>query len=119
MSELIQLQNLWKAKGFDEALRLIDRLLLRAPDCPYLLVTRGILIQLLDHQNGPPLQEAEENFLKALALAPGNLDALEELAHYYDAVAPDAIKAKFYAREYLEKAEPALEKIKKILYEEQ
>lgn len=118
MSGLARLQDLWKAEQFDDALTLVDQLLLKSPDCPYLLVTRGILIQLLDHQNGPPLQEAEENFLRALTLAPGNLDALEELAHYYDAVEPNATKAKFYAAEYLKKAEPALEKIRNILNED-
>ena len=118
MSELLRLQDLWKAEEFDGALALVDHLLLGAPDCPYLLVTRGMLIQLLDHQNGPTLQEAEKSFLAALKLAPGSLDALEELAHYYDAVAPDATKAKFYAAEYFKKAEPALEKIRVILNED-
>jgi len=113
----MRLQDLWKAEQFDEALALVDKLLLTCPDCPYLLVTRGMLIQLLDHEHGPPLGEAEENLIRALTLAPGNLDALEELAHYYDAVAPNPAKAKFYAEEYLKRAEPAIEKIKTILSE--
>jgi hypothetical protein len=101
MSELLRLQDLWKVEEFDGALALVDRLLLGTLDRPYLLVTHGMLIQLLDYQNGPPLQE--KNFLMALRLAPGSLDALEELAHYYDAVAPNATKAKFYAAEYFKK----------------
>jgi len=115
MAKLAHLQELWKAEQFDDALQLVDQLLADSAECPYLLVTRGILIQLLDHKNGPPLSEAEQNFLTALSLAPGNLDAMEELAHYYDAVAPNPDKAKFYAAEYLKKAEPALEKIRSIL----
>jgi tetratricopeptide (TPR) repeat protein len=115
MSDLAKLQELWKSQQFDSALTLVDRLLSESPECPYLLVTRGMLIQLLDHQEGPPLEEAEKAFLKALSLAPGNLEALEELAHYYDAVAPNVQKAKLYAAEYLKKAEPALEKVRTIL----
>ena len=42
---------------------------------------------------------------------------MEELAHYYDAVVRDAEKAQHYARMYVKKAEPALEKIKSILSE--
>lgn len=117
MSELLHLQRLWKAERFNDALKLVDQLLSKSPDCPYLLVTRGMLIQLLDHQNGPALREAEENFLKALTLAPESLDALEELAHFYDAVEPNATKAKFYASEYVKRAEPALKKIRNILNE--
>ncbi|MGB6716247.1 MAG: hypothetical protein WBE47_04770, partial [Candidatus Acidiferrales bacterium] len=115
MGGLLELQELWKARQFDKALALVDRLLSQSPECPYLLVSRGILIQLLDHGEGPPLEEAERSFLEALTFAPDNLDTLEELAHYYDSVAPNAEKAKFYAEQYLKRAEPALEKIKKIL----
>ena len=117
MSGLLLLQELWKKQEFDDALRLVDGLLSTSPDCPHLLVSRGMLIQLLDHQHGPPLRDAEQAFLKALSLAPENLDALEELANFYDAVTPNLPKAQEYAGRYLELVEPVRKKMAAILRE--
>ncbi len=117
MVGISELRTLWASQRFDEALSLVDRLLSKCPDCPYLLVTRGMAIQLLDHQGGPPLHEAERSFLRALEIEPDYLAAIEELAHYYDAVADDTKKAQYFAREYLRRVEPSLKKLNVILSE--
>jgi hypothetical protein len=56
-----------------------------------------MLIQMQDETDGPSLQEAESSLLKAHELDPTLLDAIEELAHFYDAVNPDRQKAAHYA----------------------
>jgi hypothetical protein len=115
MNTFQEIRDLWAAEKFDAALAKIDELLIQCPDCPSLLVSRGAAIQLLDHQHGPPLSEAERSFLRALEVAPDNLSTIEELAHYYDAVAADPVKAKHFAREYISRVEPALEEMRNIL----
>ena len=117
MNAFQEIQQLWAARHFDEALAKIDELLVRCPDCPSLLVSRGVAIQVLDHQHGPPLSEAERSFLHAVELAQDNLSAIEELAHYYDAVAADPVRAKHFAREYISRVEPVIEEMRKILRE--
>ncbi len=71
---------------------------------PYLWNLRGDVIQLLDIPDGPPLSEVEESYLKALEIEPENLESIESLAHYYDAVSTDVGKSKKYAALYLNKA---------------
>jgi tetratricopeptide (TPR) repeat protein len=115
MNAFQDIRDLWAAEKFDEALTKIDELLIRYPDSPSLLVSRGMAIQLLDHQHGPPLGEAERSFLRALEVDPNSLRAIENLAHYYDAVADDPVKAKHFAREYISRVEPALEEMRSIL----
>ncbi len=58
------------------------------------LVDRAIRLQLADSGD---LSEVEACLRKALALDPGNIEALQETAHFYDAVTPNAKKAKKYA----------------------
>ena len=60
----------------------------------FALVDRAIRLQLAD--DGDP-SEVEECLKKALALDPENIDALQEAAHFYDAVTLNARKAKKYA----------------------
>jgi hypothetical protein len=47
------------------------------------------------------LSDVERCILKALDLAPANLEAIEEAAHYYDAIAPDRRRTVRYARLYI------------------
>lgn len=98
-----------------EALTLIDRLLTGHPDCPYLLVFRSILITLENTGTGPSLREAEQDLLQASAVDKSYLPALEELAHYYDAVEPDQKKARLYAAKYVELAGQVISEMKDIL----
>ena len=58
------------------------------------LVARAI--ELMLSEDGE-LAEVEAHLSKALDLWAENLDALEETAHFYDAVMPDSQKAKHYA----------------------
>ncbi|MFI5127324.1 MAG: hypothetical protein ACHQJX_10905 [Candidatus Acidiferrales bacterium] len=117
MDNLREILKLFAAHQFDEALAEIDRSLAQCPDCPSLLVSRGVVIQLLNHRKGPALSEAERSFLRALEVAPDNISAIEELAHYYDAVADDSEKAKLFAREYLNRVEPVIEEMRALLRE--
>ena len=59
------------------------------------LVSRAIGLQLSD-DNGK-LKEIESLLLEALKASPDNIEALEEIAHFYDAVMADSEKAAYYA----------------------
>ena len=117
VGDLQEIHKLFATRQFDEALAKIDRSLAQCPDCPSLLVSRGVVIQLLDHREGPALSEAERSFLRALEVSPDNVNAIEELAHYYDAVADDSEKAKHFAREYLSRVEPVIQEMRALLRE--
>lgn|GEM_PF-5603834 len=117
MDDLREIHKLFAARQFEEALAKIDGLLAQCPDCPSLLVSRGVVIQLLDHRKGPALSEAERSFLRALEVAPDHVSAIEELAHYYDAVVDDSEKAKHFARSYLNRVEPVIQEMRVILGE--
>jgi hypothetical protein len=60
-----------------------------------MFVDRAIRLQLAEDDG--PLSEVEDCLLKALKLDSQNIDALQETAHFYDAVAPNMKKAKKYA----------------------
>lgn len=64
---------------------------------PDFFVLKGVLIQLSD-VNDYNLADVEKNYLKALKLDPENINALEELYHFYDAVMDDETKAKKYMK---------------------
>lgn len=64
---------------------------------PDFFVLKGVLIQLSDI-NDFTLADVEKNYLKALKLDPENINALEELYHFYDAVMDDEVKAKKYMK---------------------
>jgi hypothetical protein len=101
-----------------EAVRLSRALLREHPDCPYLLVFHAIFIQSLgtvddDHT----LDDAEASLLKAHEVDKSYLPALEELAHFYDAVNPDPAKARAFAKTYLEKSRKILEEMQTIVDE--
>ena len=64
---------------------------------PDFFVLKGVLI-LLSDINDFTLADVEKNYLKALKLDPENINALEELYHFYDAVMDDETKAKKYMK---------------------
>ena len=61
------------------------------------------------------LAEAESCLLKALDLDPTSIEALQEAAHFYDAVAPDAAKAMKYASRFRKQAEQVAAEMDEIL----
>ena len=61
------------------------------------------------------MSEAEECLLRAHATDPNYLPALEQLPHFYDAVSPDAAKARAFAAAYLEKSRKVLEELQDIV----
>ena len=80
----------------------------------YALICRAIDIQL-SGKTEVPLQTAEDCLLRAIALNPQSLEALEELAHLYDAVLPNPPKAKSHALKCKERAEKIVLEMNEIL----
>jgi len=66
-------------------------------------------------ENGGNLSEPEECLVKAITLDPNSIEALYEAAHFYEAVVPDAIKARKYATACREKATQILAEMDGIL----
>jgi hypothetical protein len=101
-----------------DAVRLSKALRRDYPDCPYLLVFHAILIQSLDTvEDDYTLDDAEVSLLRAHEVDKSYLPALEELAHFYDAVKPDPAKARTFAAAYIEKIRPILERMQIIVAE--
>jgi hypothetical protein len=98
-----------------EALALVNALVLERADCPYLLVWQAILIQVQDPVGPQTLEDAEAGLLQAYATDPNYLPAIQELAHYYDAVRPDADKALAFATQYIEKSQKILDEMRQII----
>jgi hypothetical protein len=65
------------------------------------LVDRAIRLQLSDDAELP---EIEECLQKALSLDPNSIEVLQEAAHFYDAVVPNARKARKLAAHCRDKA---------------
>lgn len=108
------------SRPFDETarekLRAVEERLSVHPDCPHLLVRKAILIQVQSEPIGVPgLDEAERCLLAAYAHDDKFLEAIEELAHFYDAVCPDATKARMYAARYIALATPVIRDLTAIL----
>jgi hypothetical protein len=98
-----------------EMLRAVEHALTTHPDCPHLLVLKAMLIQLQDDLDGVPgLEEAERCLLAAYAQNDRFLEAIEELAHLYDAVLHDAAKARMYAERYIALVTPVLSELTAI-----
>jgi hypothetical protein len=107
-----------RADDISRALELSTALLSEYEDCPYLLVLHSILIRMEDSEHlSHTLEEAEQALLRAHSLDHSYLPALEELAHYYDAVSPDAKKAHAFAAEYIEKGRKVLGEMRTIVGE--
>jgi hypothetical protein len=98
-----------------EALADTSALLRDHPDCPYLLVLHAIFIQVHDPAGGQTLEDAEASLLRAHATDANYLPALEELAHYYDAVHPDPTKARAFAAAYIAKTRKILGEMQTIV----
>lgn len=96
-------------------LEMIGEALEAQPDCPYLLVLQAVLIQAQRTEGPLGLKDAERSLLKAYATDAGYLPAIEELAHYYDAVEPDEEKARAYARQYIDGTSEPLSRMREIL----
>ena len=62
------------------------------------LVATAVEIQLGVGTESGTLEDAERFLLRALELHPNSFDALEELAHFYDAVTPVPEKARAFAQ---------------------
>jgi|SRR5450432_251419 hypothetical protein len=90
--------------------------LTRCRDCADLWVTRARLLMLEDDEPfSGSLLDVERCILKALDLAPNNLEAIEEAAHYYDVVAPDRRKAVKHAKRYIGLAGKVVSDMRAIL----
>lgn len=99
----------------ETALKQIEECLRLAPDCPYHLVKKAVAIQLLDRPDGPSLEEALESLERAYAIDPAHIEALQELAHFFDAVMPDEQQAARFARLCLSHAERIVVEMNEIL----
>ena len=97
-----------------DALRLTTDLLRADGGCPYLLVLRSRLIQVDESDSTLTLEDAENCLLAAVRIDPTYLAALEDLAHYYDAVAPDRAKARLYASQFLEQVNTQVLEMERI-----
>src|ERR1700683_2503704 len=96
-----------------------ERKLSQHRECADFWVTRARLLMLedepLDDHVPQGLGEVERCILKALDLDPEHLEAIEEAAHFYDAVVPDRNKAVTYAERYLQLAGKVVEDMKAIV----
>jgi len=115
---LKEIKTLSKRKKFEKALAKLGKLLARHKECPHLWNLRGDLIQLLETQDGPPLAEAAKSYKTALRLNPNNLETLESLAHFYDAVEPKPATAKRYAEAYITKAKRGIAEMERVIADE-
>lgn len=93
----IALRLLMGAQNYDEAFRLVDKLIGQCALSPYLLVMKARLILLLDRADGPPLDEAERCLLEAHEINNYDLEVIEELAHFYDVTLPNPSQAARFA----------------------
>ena len=105
-----------RTNNISRALELSTALLKEYADCPYLLVLHSILIRMEDSEPlSQTLEEAEQVLLRAHSLDQSYLPALEELAHFYDAVSPDPAKARAFAAAYIEKGRKVLDEMQTIV----
>ena len=97
----------------------VGALLRKSHFSPYLHILKAELILLSEGHDALPLKEAERAYLKAHKINPNDLEAIEGLAHYYDAVDPNPSKARAFAKSYLVKSSSAASRLRKILRESQ
>ncbi len=79
----------------------------------FTLADRAQRLQLAE--DGGALSEVEDCLTRAINLDPDNIEALQEIAHLYDAVIPDAEKAKRYAARCREQAMKIITQMDSIL----
>ena len=102
-SELDQLKQFMEGRLFDEALLLVSDLCTKNPYSPYLWIVRARLEMLEGGSDSNPFGDAEQFLLSAHQINPNDIDALEELAHFYDVIEPNREKAQRFASLLLEK----------------
>jgi len=83
-------------------LKMNHALLRKHRDNADLWITRARLLMLEDEPLSGSLREVERCIQKALELAPDDLDAIEEAAHFYDIIVPNRRKASTYAKRYIQ-----------------
>lgn len=103
-----------RANDPEAALAAVTQLLREDQDCPYFLVQRAMLIQIVDDAGELTLADAERDLERAHKLDGAFLSAIEELAHFYDAVDPNPDKARHFAKLFLQKVEQSLTQMKEI-----
>jgi len=99
---------------YSDALREVEVDLKSKDDCPYLWLLRGNLVQLSQEPPHLRLEEAENSYIRSLALDPDYIEAMESLAHLYDIVIPDKKRACDYARLALRRIELIAADMKQI-----
>lgn len=103
ISKLNLLRVMMNNSDFDEALILVDKLLLDNYLSPFLHATKARLIMLHSEGCQYSLEDAGKCLLSAQEINPNDLEVIEELAHFYDIVMPDSKLASHYATLLLEK----------------
>ena len=78
------------------------------------LVDRAIRLQLSDDGDPP---EIEDCLKKALRLDPKSIEVLQEAAHFYDAVVPNARKARKLATQCRARADQVVAEMDRIIKE--
>jgi hypothetical protein len=102
----------------DDAKEKLDRsnaALLAYPDCAYHLVRRAGAIQLQNTDEGPSLEDAESALLLAHQLDDRYIEALCDLAHFYDIILPNPERAKHFASLCLAEAEQIRDEMNEVL----
>jgi Tfp pilus assembly protein PilF len=79
-----------------ETMDFCERAVSDFPSSAKLWIIRGDFIQLADHQDAPPLSEAERSYRQAIHADPRCAEAYAELGHFLDAVMAKPKKAKQY-----------------------
>lgn len=97
------------------ALNAVTQLLYEDEDSPYFLVQRALLIQAADNYGHFTLEDAERDLERAHRLDPRFPPALQELAHFYDAVSPNPGKARHFAQLYLDEVSDEVAAMKGIV----
>lgn len=100
---------------FDEALLLVSDLCAKNPYSPYLWIVRARLEILEGGSDSNPFGDAEKFLLCAYQINPNDIEALEELAHFYDVIEPNREKAQRFASLLIEKIEILERDMKNIL----
>jgi hypothetical protein len=115
---LKSIRRLCAKRIFDRALRELDWLIAINPSIPFLWIMRGDLLQVAPNSRSrSPLRDAAVCYKRALALNPKDLDAMESLAHYYDAVLGQPRLAQRYARKFIASAKVSIDRMEKIIAE--
>lgn len=112
MEEITHIRNLCRDGQFRRALTLIEPIIERNPLSPFLFILKSILIQSDEGDSDfiYLLEDAEKYLLHALEINDQDIEAMIELAHFYDVMMPNPAKAYKYSSQ-------VLKRIKKIKLE--